>query len=221
MFQQDRDYGDYRNQRRKEQKKIARAMQDAAEDDGMFFGASPKQKSDLRETVDKRKRGVDLSKLDLNALDRDKYNAPEKVGKSLRLIDMAMSDSGPMPALTREEAERRVAQTRRQKAVKAQAQVAARQKAQAAARQKAQAVARQKAQAAARQKAQAAARQKAQAAAKAKTKLTKRFPAPKTSAPKGTKHGTKRGMKLEDMGLKATPRRVRPSGRIKRGGPRR
>ena len=56
---------------------------------GMFFGASPTEREDLRETKDAKK--LKLSDLNLNAaIDRDSLNAPEKVGDNLRLIDMAM-----------------------------------------------------------------------------------------------------------------------------------
>src|SRR5688572_3810567 len=63
-------------------------------DDGLFFGASPEQKKDLKQT--EKPKGVDMKSLDFNALDRDKYNAPEKVGESVRLIDLAMG-GGPKP----------------------------------------------------------------------------------------------------------------------------
>jgi len=65
-------------------------------DGGMFFGASPTEREDLRETKDKKK--LKLSDLNLNAaIDRDSLNAPEKVGDNLRLIDMAMGVDSFVP----------------------------------------------------------------------------------------------------------------------------
>ncbi|RMG11663.1 MAG: hypothetical protein D6731_15160, partial [Planctomycetota bacterium] len=96
MFDDRRDRSSYKEQRRREK---PRSDPQQAEDDGVFFGTSPLQKKELRETHDPKKLKVDA--LDLNALDREKYHAPKKVGKTLRLIDMAMSDSGPHPALKR------------------------------------------------------------------------------------------------------------------------
>jgi len=67
-------------------------------DDGLFFGTSPTEKKDLRETPEVKK--VDLRSLDFDSLDRSKYDAPEKVGESLRLIDMAMGkEPAPPPKL--------------------------------------------------------------------------------------------------------------------------
>jgi len=83
-----KDGGDYRQARRKDA-----AKGKPPEDEGMFFGASPQQKKELRETKDTR--GINLDDLNLDALDREKFGAGEKVGESMRLIDMAMGDEPP------------------------------------------------------------------------------------------------------------------------------
>lgn len=89
-----KDYGDYKNQRHHEGRKLTDGLQKAA-DDGMFFGASPTERKDLRQT--KEKKSFKVEDLDLNALDRDAFGAEKKVGETLRLIDMAMGNE-PTPA---------------------------------------------------------------------------------------------------------------------------
>ena len=58
-------------------------------DEGMFFGASPTERADLRETKDAKK--LKLSDLDMNAA-LGRGDAPEKVGKTMSLMDMAMGN---------------------------------------------------------------------------------------------------------------------------------
>jgi hypothetical protein len=92
--------GTYRDDRRKSGGRIASSLKDAGRKAARaFFGASPSQKKKLRKTVDKR--GVKLNQLDLDGLDRSKFNAPEKVGESVKLIDIAMGNApaGPAPGL--------------------------------------------------------------------------------------------------------------------------
>ncbi len=90
--------GTYRHDRRQAAGRVASSIKHAgARAARMFFGASPQQKKKLRKTVDKR--GVKLDDLNVNALDRSKFHAPEKVGESVRLIDIAMGNApdGPAP----------------------------------------------------------------------------------------------------------------------------
>lgn len=82
-----RDRGSYKEQRRDRDGDAARK---GPEDEEMFFGASPTEKKALRKTKDPKK--LKLVELNLDAVDRDKFNAPEKVGEGMRLIDIAMSD---------------------------------------------------------------------------------------------------------------------------------
>lgn len=92
--------GTYRDDRRKSAGRLASSIRNAGSRAARaFFGASPAQKKRLRKTVDKR--GVKVGDLDMNALDRGRFNAPEKVGESVRLIDIAMGNApdGPAPGL--------------------------------------------------------------------------------------------------------------------------
>lgn len=92
--------GTYRDDRRRAGGRIASSLRGAGKKAARaFFGASPTQKKKLRKTVDKR--GVKLNQLDLDGLDRSKFNAPEKVGESVKLIDIAMgiAPAGPAPGL--------------------------------------------------------------------------------------------------------------------------
>ena len=82
-----RDRSSYKEQRRDRDGDAARK---GPEDGGMFFGASPSEKKALRKTKDPKK--LKLVELNLDAVDRDKFNAPEKIGEGMRLIDIAMSD---------------------------------------------------------------------------------------------------------------------------------
>ena len=88
-----RDRGSYKEQRRDRDGEAAR---ESPEDEDMFFGASPSEKAALRQTKEPKK--MKLAELNLNAVDRDKLGAPEKVGENMRLIDIAMSDTDPPPA---------------------------------------------------------------------------------------------------------------------------
>ncbi|MCA8921000.1 MAG: hypothetical protein KDD82_04280, partial [Planctomycetes bacterium] len=80
------DGADYRQARRRD----TASQGKPPEDEGLFFGASPQQKKELRET--KEKRAISLDDLDLDALDRERFGAGEKVGQSMRLIDMAIGE---------------------------------------------------------------------------------------------------------------------------------
>ena len=91
---QERDRTSYREQRRKEQGKAARDAKDGP-DDGMFFGSSPQEKKERRETKDPRK--IDLKSLNLNAIDREKYDAPPQVGQTVKLIDLALDPDAFKP----------------------------------------------------------------------------------------------------------------------------
>lgn len=92
--------GTYRDDRRKSAGRLASSIRNAGSRAARaFFGASPAQKKRLRKTVDKR--GIKVGDLDMNALDRGRFNAPDKVGESVRLIDIAMGNApdGPAPGL--------------------------------------------------------------------------------------------------------------------------
>ncbi|MCO5165227.1 MAG: hypothetical protein M9894_02510 [Planctomycetes bacterium] len=92
--------GTYRDDRRRAAGRLASSIKSAGSRAARaFFGASPAQKKRLRKTVDKR--GVKVGDLDMNALDRSRFNAPDKVGESVRLIDIAMGKApdGPAPDL--------------------------------------------------------------------------------------------------------------------------
>ena len=87
--------GSYRRERRNEAGKAARKLKDG-EQETMFFGASPTQRQELRQTEDKKGIRVDRD-LDMNAaMDRGKLGAPKKVGDNVRLIDIAMGNA-PLP----------------------------------------------------------------------------------------------------------------------------
>lgn len=71
----------------------------ARKDQPLFFGSSPDEKKARRHTPEART--VKLSDLDMNAVDRSKFDAPEKVGETIDLIDIAMGSApaGPPPEL--------------------------------------------------------------------------------------------------------------------------
>jgi len=76
----------YREERRKSAGQTARSTPE----EGFFFGADPTTRKKLRKT--KKKKGtVRLDELNLEATRRK--GAPEKVGKTMKLIDMAMGIS--------------------------------------------------------------------------------------------------------------------------------
>lgn len=55
----------------------------------MFFGTHPTERKELRESDEPKK--IKLSDLDMNAaIDREKLGAPEQVGETFKLIDVAM-----------------------------------------------------------------------------------------------------------------------------------
>lgn len=71
----------------------------AKRDQPLFFGSSPDEKKALRHTPERRP--VKLDELDMNAVDRSKFDAPEKVGETIDLIDIALgkAPAGPPPEL--------------------------------------------------------------------------------------------------------------------------
>lgn len=91
------DPNSYREDRRRLAGKLASRLGKGAK--RMFFGASPAEKKALRVTKEPKK--TKLSELDMNQLDRSKFDAPKKVGETIDLIDIAMGNApaGPAPGL--------------------------------------------------------------------------------------------------------------------------
>ena len=69
----------------KDQARQTAGGQNSRDREQMFFGASPTERKDLRETKDKK--GIRLDDLDLHAADEREQ---PKIGENVRLIDMAM-----------------------------------------------------------------------------------------------------------------------------------